>query len=237
MSQTSDDILKTIEEKQITPKPKWQFSLKNLVFWLFFVFSIILGSLTVVTIIFMIADYDWDIYKYLDRSAFEHIFISIPYFWIIVLGLLIFAGYYNFRHTKRGYRQKTIILVFSSIAGSIILGTILFFCGMDCEIHEVFSEQLPYYDNLVHTKEDVWIFPEKGLLSGTITDIQNQNEFYLRDIDGNMWHVEDGNIEDFGNLVFCKGEEIKLIGQLKDDHNFSAKIIRPWHAGNRCNQR
>ena len=93
MSTVSKKVLKTIEEKKITPKPRWHFVLKNYVFWFFLAITTFIGALAVTAVLFMLLDYDWDVFEYLDRGLFEHIFISIPYFWLAVLFLQVSFPY------------------------------------------------------------------------------------------------------------------------------------------------
>ena len=225
----SKNVENEINKKQLIPTPRWHFLLKNYVIWLFALLATLLGSLAVSTIIFILTDHDWDIFRYLDRSLFEHIFISIPYIWLIILILLVSIVQYNVIHTKRGYRYKTSLVLIGSILLSIIFGGALFSLGINSEIHELFIEQVPLYRSAVYTKENIWIFPEKGLLSGTITAI-NEDKFTLLDLNKKIWTItttDDTKWEN--NLTPRIGEKIKLIGAQNDVDEFSAFIIRPWN--------
>jgi len=229
----TEEFGKTIEtkinEEQLTPTPRWHFLLKNYVIWSFALLTTFLGSLAVSTIIFILTDHDWDIFHYLDRSLFEHIFISIPYVWLIILMFLVSIVQYNVTHTKRGYRYKTSLVLIGSILFSIIFGGTLFSLGINSEIHELLIEQIPLYKSAIYTKENIWIFPEKGLLSGTIIAI-NENGFTLLDLNKKIWDVTTPDDTKWENNVILKiGEKIKLIGTQNNIDEFSTFVIRPWN--------
>lgn len=228
MSKISDEVLKTIEREKITPKPRWEFLFKNYIIWIFFAIFIISGALAVSTILFILTTQDWDVYDYLGRGFLAHVFISIPHFWIIIFVLLILIAYYDFVHTKYGYRYAVSRIFLLSIVGGLILGIALFFCGIDSQIHTNLSKNVPFYNGLIYYKEDIWDKPERGLLSGEIIDMKNKNEFILKDFQGNTWDVTGDNILWPDDLIPRKGLEIKIIGQKQIDSNFYCKTIRRW---------
>lgn len=227
MSNITDNVLEEIKEK-LTPKPKWHFLLKNYVFWLFLIFAIFIGALAVTVMLFMLLDYDWDIFEYLERNFFTHVFFSFPYFWLAVLMLFLAIAYYGFRHTRRGYRYEISKVVIGGLLASFGIGGILFWYGLDSEIHEMFSKQVPFYNNLVYTKEDIWRFPDKGLLGGEIIGIKDRENFELRDFDGKTWQIQGGVIDWPDDFIFLKGARIKLIGERRGEHTFFVKIVKPW---------
>jgi hypothetical protein len=229
MTEISEKTIKIIEEKKITPTPRWRFLLKNYVIWAFFAASIIIGALAITTIIFILTDSDWDVYKYLDRTLFEHIFVSIPYVWFAVLALFVIVAHYNYKQTRSGYRYGTFFAVGGSVILSLALGIILFFAGLDSEIHEFFSRQIPFYETIIYSKKDVWTNAERGLLAGEITDVKSQDEFTLRDLDGNIWQIKGKNLVWFGPSLPQKNVEIKLIGKIVNDSVFSPEVVRPWN--------
>lgn len=229
MTDFSEETLKIIEEKGIKPKAKWQFLLKDYVVWFLFIASIVTGALAVATIIFILTDHDWEAYRYLDRSLFEHIFISIPYFWLAIFSLFIFAAYHNLKHTRGGYRYEIIIVVGASIFLSAILGITFFASGLDSEVHDIFSAQVPFYDSFVYTREDIWRATDKGLLGGQIISIKDQNDFMLRDFNGKVWQIQGQNLV-WPVATPTKGIKIKLIGIEEgcDCNRFVAKTIGLW---------
>jgi len=229
MSEISEKTLKEIEEKKIVPQSHWNFILKNGVFWFLFLISIIIGSLAVATIIFMLTDYDWEAYKYMDKTQIEYIFLAIPYFWVIILIIFLTFAYYNFRHTRKGYIYEFYVVIVVNLFASVLLGTSLFFDGFDPEINEALLKNVPLYHKCVCTKEDIWDLPDKGLLGGKVTMIKNQDEFTLRDFHGNFWEVELENNKWPEEIPFQSGVEIKMVGQREGANIFWARGIGLWN--------
>jgi len=230
MSDISENTLKTIDEKHITPKPRWHFLLKNYLIWLGSITFIVLGAFAVTTIIFMLTNQDWDVYAYLDRSLFEHIMVCLPYLWAGILVLLLVISYYNFKNTRGGYKHTFPTIIGAGILVSIILGIVLFFCGIDSEIHEEFTKDVPYYQDLVYTKTNVWNNAQKGLLGGEVVNVYSGDGFTLKDLNGNVWQIrwQDWN---WSNPSFPqKGMKLKLIGGIYNNSTdtFSVKMIRSW---------
>jgi len=228
MSDIAKETLKTIEEKNITPEPRWHFLFKEYAFRFLFVVSTILGGFAVTTMIFILNGYDWDIYKYLNKSQFEYILAAIPYLWIATFILFVVLAYYNFKNTRSGYKHEVLKLVLASVLISMAMGTIFFAAGLDSEIHETFSEQVPFYEALIYDKDDIWNNAEQGLLSGEVMEVKNRQEFILKDFGGHLWQIDEKGLGTTTSSV-QKGSEIKLIGDLDGGNIFFVKEIRPWH--------
>jgi len=228
MSDINKETLKIIEERKITPEPRWHFIFKDYVLRFFFAISTILGGISITTIIFILNGYDWDIYKYLDKSLFEYILSSIPYLWVFTFILFVVIAYFNFKNTKSGYKHEILKLVLVSVLISVAMGTIFFAGGLDSEVHETFSEQVPFYENLIYDKDDIWNNVEKGLLSGEVVEVRNKDGFILKDFGGHLWQIDEKGL---GTTTFFiqKGSEVKLIGNFDGGNIFFVKEIRPWH--------
>jgi len=232
MKNISGEVFKKIKDNNIKPKSRWYFVTKNYFIWSIFVISIILGSFAFSMVIFIIKQLDWDIYHYIGDSFLKTVFISLPYLWLIFLILFIGVAYYNFIHTKRGYRFKFISILLISLIISITLGTGLYFNGFSERLENIFSGKIPYYNRLVYSCQEQWMQPERGLLAGTIIEMGlPENSFILRDLENNRWKIETSKVIWKGKLTPTTNLKIKLIGKLIDDNNFVAMEIRPWEPG------
>ena len=231
MDEIQKEILERIKNKEIKPKPRWYFSLKNNAFWGAFVASIVVGSVAFAVMLFSLADNDWTIYTRLHKSFVEYFIASIPYFWIAWIVLFMLISYAEFRHTKRGYRFMTHLVVGGSVVLSMVLGTGFFFLGFGGKTHELLIENVPYYRSFVFDKRGMWSQPSLGLLSGTIRTVQNNNQFMLEDWEGRIWQVQ---AEDSTwHLPFAPEtmEMVRIIGEKSDDNYFRADEIREWNRG------
>jgi len=228
MASVSEKTFKTIQDKHIVPQPKWQMVLRNHIFWLLFGLSVIIGALAVSIVLFILSERDWDVYRYLDKSLAEYIMISIPYLWLFILILFALSSYYYFKNTSKGYRYDMSAILMASFSASILIGTILFFGGIDFRLQEILADNFPFYNNLVYTDEDVWDSAERGLLGGEVIEIRGSDQFILRDMEGGMWSIGMVSTSWPEKLIFQRGLRIKIIGHPTEDHIFFANTIRSW---------
>ncbi len=217
-----------IESEHVTPRPKWQFLLKNWVFWLFGILSIILGSISFSTIIFLFVDHDATARTYLNESIFEDILQTIPYLWIIVLLILIGISQYAVRHTDRGYRYRTSRVIAGVVSGSILLGSVFSLLEVGEQVEDFLILRAPYYDELTYTTRDTWSHPERGLLGGTVTEAVTGTEFGLKDFHNKIWRVDLGHIEPTEAALIKVGSTIKIVGSQEDVATFRAARILSW---------
>lgn len=233
MSAKADEILKCIRENKIKPCSKWKFLLKNYLFWSLFGLSTLIGAMAVSVIFFILTNNDWDIYRYLGKSFLSYILILMPYFWIVVLIFLTGTAYFNYRCTRKGYLFNPYGVIFTSIFISIILGGALFGFGMGEKVEDIFTRNIPYYAGVNMQKKIIWNNPEKGLLAGEIIEIRNENSFSLKDLSYERWEVEGDDIRWRDNRVRKVGQNVKIIGKIKDKNIFIAVEVRPW-GGHNC---
>lgn len=231
MENLSDKVLRKIKEENIRPRPRWQFLLEDYVIWLFFLVSLILGALAFCVTLHAFFTNDWDLYQYLHTSLVGHILISIPYLWIGFLVLFIGIAYYNFKYTKGGYRREAYVVVGLSIVGSLLLGAFLSSLGMGEKIENMVAASVPAYEKLTccSNRKDIWVQPANGLLAGQIIDVLDDRNFEIKDFLGSSWRIEeDDDTLEYDPLEIKTGEQVKLIGEKKQDFVFWAREIRPW---------
>ena len=227
MKNFSDKIANKIKKENIKPKSKLVFLLKDYFIWSIFGVAIVIGGLAFVVMLFLLTSNDWDIHQHLDKSFWEYLLISLPYFWISILVLFLLLAYYNYRHTKEGYRYKTYLIVFGSVIMSIVIGTGLFFLGMGNKIEQIFADNLPYYNNFTQHRIEMWNQPEKGLLAGEIIEF-NDDVLKLKDFKKNIWKINTSDASWRGGKVAQLGEQIKIIGAKQSESEFTAQEIRSW---------
>lgn len=230
MSNLSEDTLKIIEEENIKPTPKCYFLFKNYLFWLLLCISVIVGSLAVATCIFLLAGNDWHARRYLDRTFVDHALLSIPYLWFFVFVLLLAVANFEFKCTKKGYKYSIFLIAFSSVFLSVFLGFVFFFAGFNYKIHETLFRDVPLYDFLTYTNEDIWRSADIGLLGGRVVYFKDKNNFIIQDFNNKIWRVKaaSGDISWQNNLEIKKGIIVRLVGYEATGDNFFANTARPW---------
>ncbi len=225
-----DKIIKTIKEKNIRPLPRWIFLAENYFLWSAFIFSLIIGGLSWAAIFYLIKS-DWYVYNNWQGSFVEYMLKILPFFWFLVLIFLSFVAWYNFKHTKKGYKYHFSWVIILNIVISGILGGGLYALGMGEFIDNQLAKNIPLYNDYINQHRlEIWLNPENGTLAGKIVKTK-QNSFTLKDFYGHFWDVDFSKATKHGKIKISGGEEIKILGEKKDDHSFVAKQIYPWGKG------
>lgn len=226
-------LVEKISRENIAPKPRWHFLLKDYVVWISGALSLLVGAATVSVMIYLIKYNGWEFRGETNKSFLEFFLLTLPYFWIIFLGIFVFILYYNLKHTKKGYRYPVWLVAVSGVLSSIILGSVFFLFGIGQKIDNVLGERAPLYEIVINRQLSFWFNPGEGRLAGMIaSDIVGGN-FYLVDPTGQTWLVSDQKIgAEVRQPEFIKaGEPVNLIGQVTGDNTFQAEIIRPLVPG------
>ncbi|MFA6098355.1 MAG: hypothetical protein WCV50_01050 [Patescibacteria group bacterium] len=236
MSELSKKILETINQEGLKPKPRWQFLMRQYVIWLAAVFSAIIGSVAFSVIIFALVNDDWEILNELGRTPLQHTLNTLPYIWIIIMGLFILLAYYNGRHTKSSYRYRAYWFVGGSMIVSIVFGGVFYVIGLGPGVHYFIRDNLPFYQVLMHERGEVWVHPENGLLGGQITSmLSGVGMFELQDFYGEKWVVRPGlhYMPPPPPLIIEVGEQVRIVGDMEQGSKniFDAEKIYPFYIG------
>lgn len=228
MSEKANEILKNIKEKNIKPISRWKFIFKDYLIWGFFGLATIVGAVAMSVIIFIIKDNDWDIYKYLEKSFFSYMLILLPYFWIVILFILAYLAYVNYRQTRKGYLINPYGLIIGSVLLSVVLGWALFNLKVGSYLDKICAKSIPYYSGTEMQKKSLWSSPEKGLLAGEIIDFKTDKNFVIKDLNNEKWEIEGSETSWKKDVNKEVGEEIKIIGVYVAKNKFKAREVRPW---------
>src|SRR3989339_370052 len=228
----SEKTFAAIKEQKITPKPRWEFILKDSVVWVMFSLALIVEGMLVSVTIFLFSDQDWDIYNKLDKNIVEYALIIVPYFWLVLMAIFCGLAWLNFRQTKKGYRFHTYLVVLVSGVSGLILGTTFFYFGLGNKIDQLFTAKVPYYERMVCHKSEFWEQPKLGLLAGEIVLWDGPDRFVIKDFDnGNEWIVTGAQViwrEPYQPGPPGPRRKIKLIGSQINDNTFRVLEVRPW---------
>ncbi len=224
-----EDIMQAIEERELKPAPRWHFLLKRSVFWTLASCAVLLGGVAVAVIIFVYFDHDTEGMVYLNQSLVDNILMTIPYFWLVSLSLLVALTHLSIRHTKGGYRYGILRVAGIALMTSVALGFVFDEFDAGKIINESLNESIPYYNSLVYTSTDEWSQPDKGLLGGTVLSVADAEGVYILDFRKKQWHI---NLERFDeediSLVPRQGERLKAVGKDLGNNTFQAEQVFPW---------
>ena len=222
----SEHIVSQISEKKIAPRPRWHFYLRDSFLWGFVFATTVLGGIAIATLIFLTVNHDWAALWYLDRRAW-YLLVTVPYVWFFALGALLIVTWHNFFRTKYGYRYDAWAIGLLSVAGSALLGVLLYFLGVGADIHTVLGERVRYYSSVLYTDESVWNRPDHGFLGGTIVIGGSEADFLIEDANGREWRVlTDRNTFLESGLPLEAGQYVRVIGKIGGENVFIARAIR-----------
>lgn len=225
--QLSEKILNKIKEKNIAPKAKIIFVLKNIAFWVLFVFSVVIGSLATSIIIWVLKNNDWELQRYINENLFGFTLKTFPYLWLGVLLLFIGVAYLNYTHTKHGYRHQYYLVVLVSIVSSLILGSVFHLAGLGPRIENTLVKKVPVYNKMVEKDSMFWQKPNDGLLAGKVLIIQDEAHFVLVDLQSREWNIICEDCLKMGPPI-VPGIRIKVVGNPMPEQSFMAEVIKMW---------
>jgi hypothetical protein len=162
----------------------------------------------------------------MDRNIWDLIILTLPYFWLILLGVFILIMNYNVRHTKKGYRYPVAAILAATIVLSIVLGFLFYAMGAGRAIDDILGERMPFYAKMVNPRIDFWSQPENGRLAGMVTEILDDG-LILYDPDKQEWNVDSSEAEVMPMVRIVVGGPLRLTGVIVEDSNFKADKIFP----------
>lgn len=232
---SSDSILHEIEKRNVVPIPRWHFLIKRFSFWILAIISVLTGSISMATAIYVfldndfIADQDY-INRYFDQQPLiEDIVKSIPYLWLTALVLFILVAYYGLRHTRKGYRYPTIRVIAGSLLLSLLLSIGLNAFDVGQIIHRYLVENVQVYNKLVYANENRWTQSNKGWLSGkVIRYLAPQHILVVSDFKKRIWQIDLGKAEVRPGTPLAPGKYLKITGIRTGEQTFEAKTVLAW---------
>jgi hypothetical protein len=227
MMKASEKLLQKIREREVTPTPKWRFTLRNSLLLAAFAAAVLLGALAFSVVLFAIQQTDFDILGHLTHSRLELFLGLLPFFWILVLVACLILAIYSVQYSPKGYKFTALRLAGYSAALSILLGALFFIAGGGRSLEKAFDTKVALYQSVQEKKARLWSMPEDGYLSGEIVEA-GAGSLRLKDFKGEEWtvHFEGAFIPPA--VLLERGETIKLIGEITEKEEFTASEIRPW---------
>ncbi len=227
----SEKIINKIKEKDIKPRPHWQFVLRNIAIWVLGGLTLLIGGLAASVVIYMIKENDWEIYKQINDSLLSFTILTMPYWWLVVLLLFIAVADYYLKHTKRGYRYRLSAVAMVSVVVSVILGALFFNMGAGEAIDDVLSERFPRFAQTTNPRLHIWCHPEAGRLSGVVVNVENERKFQIQDPRSLTWVIMSEGAHLHHGIKIERGATLRMIGQQNGNAVFMAEKIMPFGPG------
>jgi len=223
-------VIEKIRNKEIKPKSRWHFLLKNYLIWAGGALALIIsaGAFSVMTYLFKYNDLS--LRHQINKNYFELLFLTLPYFWMVFLVVFIFIIYYNIKHTKKGYRYPLWLIAIISFLGSLLLGIGFSWAGLGEKIDQTFLKGVPLYAEFINPQVDFWSHPEEGRLVGLCFSLVEDNQFQLIDKNSQGWVVTLSD-EIKNQELLNINQPVRVLGKQISDSEFLAEIILPLMPG------
>lgn len=230
----ANKVIEKLDKENVKPIARWHFTLRNNGFWTLWGLSIVLGACATAATIFVFLNSGWQYQSITHDSFFKFIIDIVPLFWIISIGAMIAFGYFNIRHTKKGYRWSFYLVVFLSIIFSFIGGTFLYALGVGGNIDNI-RKPLPFASPIISIEEGRWNDSQRGLLAGVVKSFDKEAELLTIELfsgETKILSTKELNSRDLDLLI--PENQIKIIGSTSDtEENFVACVVIPWDLGQR----
>ena len=232
---SSKKALDFIKKSGLKPKPKWQFALKNGLFWGIFTLSILIGARSLAVVLYALSYFKPSLIGHIAPIPVLPVFALLPFFWIIFLLIMLILAMSGLHHTKKGYKIPIVKLIAINLGLSILLGLGAFALGDGPRFERQVQKSAPILQSTDKRFENFWNSPESGRLAGTILEINEGELIILEDSSGKTWTVEISEVKEpeFGprkiSLSLEQGEKITIKGEKTGESEFKALFIGPDH--------
>lgn len=232
MSDITSKILKKIKAQEIEKIPRWRFVLKRVFIWGALVVAILLAAFAISMMMMQMMDVEWDLLPKVSPMPVFGFFKLIPYFWLVVAGVLFSFVYFDFKNIKGGYRYAGVLIIAVSLLISLLVGSCIYFLKTP-EYAENLFRRVPMYRELHMGREMMWNAPTSGVLAGTVLDMDEEKMLVLRDFGEDVWVVDISRADVQSGAKIFIGMEIRVVGKEIEPGKFFADAIRVPRGGPR----
>lgn len=226
----SEKIISQIKKEDIKTLPKIYFVFINILIWLFFIFSLLIWSLSLsITFSYIFND---DILFSSRIWIFYLLKTYLPIFWVIIFAVFSLFSYINFKYTSSWYKFPIFWVLVWNIFTTILLWYFFFYIWLSHNIENFFRKNVSFYSNyLVEDMESrmilAWQNPENWLLVWEILDVW-EYKLKFKDYDENIWEIDISDSIIKWRVVLEIWSKIKIIWKKLPDNEFYAEEIRPY---------
>lgn len=228
MSKISQNIVDQIKEDKITPKPRWQFVLRNTLLIAAVVMAIVVGGLVMSLVFLKVGDLDWEFVSINGERGLPRFFEVLPLLWMLTLVLVLLLAVWSFEKTESAYKIRPVWVVLGSVVASFVLAGVLYAVRGPEMMDEALRATLPAYDRMENERAGRFHLPGLGVLPGEVIAVLDERSFQMEDIREKMWTVEIMP-KSPAQRVFKDlraGQMIMVIGEVQVPDQFLASDIR-----------
>lgn len=222
-------VLARIEREKVVPRPRLTFLLRDSVVWGLWGLSVAVGAAAVAAALFAFANAGFSYHAATHDSLFEFLVDVLPWVWLLALAAFVALSYYNFRHTRRGYRHSLLAVLGGSVAASVLLGGVLYATGLGETFEERLGRHLPFGQPVFMRQQAFWNNPERGLLAGEVVRVDvAQGEFTLAVFNDGEWVVRTEDLHEPDLKALASFPRVRVAGVLVEEKVFHGCMVFPW---------
>jgi len=231
-SELGTKILNQIKNHRLAPRPRWYFQLKYISLLVFLLFFSILGILATSILIYTWGHSDWTLYGQVGN--FWQTWLAVtPYLWLILLLSALVGSYWNFKHSRHGYRYSAFKILALIVGLSFFMGFTAYALGLNLWLDKTLTDKISWYNNLSCQRGKILVQPEKGLLAGVIQSRPTTDKINLQTFDNQFWMV---TLEKdlINNPIFSPQKSVVLQGIKDGISSFRATRAGEWSGHCNC---
>ncbi len=231
-SSLSARVLERIAAEQVTPRPRWAYRLRNRAFWVAALGALAAAAAAMAAVFFILANVEWRYVSVRYGTPASTVMAVLPVAWLVLLLVFLSVGYWNIRHTSRGYRYPLPVVAAMAVVFTILSGAAFFSIGLGQGVEEGFGGHLPLYRPFLVREQSWWSRPEKGFLVGKVSSIAPDfSSFALTTDSGVVWQVEGSDLRAPDMAWLARGGMVRVVGVPRPATStapFHACFVLPW---------
>ena len=221
-------IMNKIETEKIIRHSRWWFVLHDVAFWSLWFLSALIGAFALSAIVFVLQSSSWQLYQITHDSFLSYATNTIPFLWFVLFLIMVMLAHVNLRHTPKGYRYSSLLLIVLNLAVTVLVAIIVTAAGLGKFVDEEVGKHVPLYVPAMHKQDLEWFKPQEGLVIGTVIYADQQAQAFIIqapdtsdfDIDGHLLSNEEWQ------MLMIPSVRVRVIG-VPETMPFVACIVLP----------
>lgn len=222
-------IMRKIESEKITTHSRFWFVLHDIAFWCLWFLSALTGAFALSAIVFVLQSSSWQLYLITHDSFLSYATNTIPFLWLVLFLIMVILAHVNLRHTPKGYRYSSLLLIVLNLAVTLLLSVIITAAGLGKFVDEEVGKRIPLYVPAMHKQELEWFRPEEGLLIGQVVAADQSAQIFVLQspkaeevrVDGHLLTNEEWQV------LKIPAAHVRVIGVPKEAAPFVACVVLP----------
>lgn len=223
------NVLERLASEGISPRPWWQFYVREGAVWVCWLISVVVGAAAVAVTLYVTLSVPGMLYEATNTNVVTAMIHALPWLWLVVFLGMAYLAWVNLRHTRRGYRYQALTLVASSVVLSVGLGVVLQQFGQGYVMDRTFAAWTDMYPSYEKARLTVWQAPQNGRLVGAVVSDEEKividnatGTVVFQDTNGQQWQlvIPDLPTRSQALLKDVENSRLRLLGTTTAPHEF-----------------